>query len=80
MKIADCWNDYRIIATGDGMKLEKWGGVTLLRPDPQVIWHSREDLYARPDINAVYHRSERAAAIGRCVNLFPNSGRSAIKI
>lgn len=71
MKIADCWNDYRIIATGDGMKLEKWGGVTLLRPDPQVIWHSREDLYARPDINAVYHRSEKGGGGWQVRKPFP---------
>ena len=40
MKIADDWVDYKIIATSDGMKLENWNGVTLLRPDPQVIWIS----------------------------------------
>lgn len=41
------------------MKLERWGDVTLLRPDPQVIWRSQTDLYSYPDINAVYHRSEK---------------------
>ncbi len=59
MKIADCWKDFRIIATGDGMKLEKWGGVTLLRPDPQVIWRSSKDLYSFSGVNAVYRRSEK---------------------
>lgn len=59
MKIADGWKDYQIIATGDGMKLERWGGVCLLRPDPQVIWKSGFNLFDYPDINAVYHRSER---------------------
>lgn len=59
MRIADKWKDYEIIATDDGMKLERWAGVTLLRPDPQVIWKSGKDLYSYPGINAVYHRSER---------------------
>lgn len=59
MKIAGSWKDYRILATGDGMKLERWGEVTLLRPDPQVIWKSSVDLYADKNINAVYHRSEK---------------------
>lgn len=59
MKIADGWRDYRIIATGDGMKLERWGEVCLLRPDPQVIWKGAFDLYSYPGVNAVYHRSER---------------------
>ena len=40
------------------MKLENWNGVTLLRPDPQVIW-SGKNLYSYAKINAVYHRSER---------------------
>ncbi len=59
MKIADGWKDYKIIATGDGMKLERWGDVCLLRPDPQVIWRSSSDLFAYPGINAVYRRSNR---------------------
>ena len=41
MKVAKDWKDYRVIATGDGEKLEKWGKYLLLRPDPQVIWHSK---------------------------------------
>lgn len=58
MKIADKWTDYKIIATSDGMKLENWKQAVLLRPDPQVIWTGR-DLYSYPNVNAVYHRSER---------------------
>lgn len=58
MKIADDWKDYKILATSDGMKLEDWKGVVLLRPDPQVIW-TGEDLFAKDGINAVYHRSEK---------------------
>ena len=59
MKIADGWKDYKIIATGDGMKLERWGDVVLLRPDPQVIWRSSRDLYAYGGIDAVYRRSAK---------------------
>ena len=58
MKIADDWSDYKILATSDGMKLENWNGVILLRPDPQVIW-TGDELYSRKDINAVYRRSEK---------------------
>ncbi|MDE7082473.1 MAG: class I SAM-dependent methyltransferase [Clostridia bacterium] len=58
MRIADDWKDYKIIATSDGMKLESWKGVILLRPDPQVIW-SGTDLYSYKGLNAVYHRSEK---------------------
>lgn len=57
MRIADKWKDYEIIATGDGEKLERWGNVVLLRPDPQVIWKSKTPLSARKGINARYLRS-----------------------
>ena len=58
MKIADGWKDYSVIATGDGYKLERWGGVILLRPDPQVIWRSSTDMSAYKSLNAKYLRSE----------------------
>lgn len=59
MKLATDWKDYTILATGGGYKLERWGGIVLLRPDPQVIWEGSRDLFADPSIHAVYHRSEK---------------------
>ena len=38
MKTNSEWKDYKLIATGNGEKIESYNGVTLLRPDPQVIW------------------------------------------
>ena len=58
MRIADKWKDYSIIATGDGMKLERWNDVYLLRPDPQVIWPERLPMSAYKSLNAIYNRSE----------------------
>lgn len=57
MKTAN-WQDYSVISTGDGYKLERWGNVTLLRPDPQVIWPSKTPLDEYKGINAKYTRSE----------------------
>ena len=59
MKIAQDWTEYSIIATGDGYKLERWKDVCLLRPDPQVIWSAQTDLFAYPELNAYYKRSEK---------------------
>lgn len=58
MRTVDDWQDYKIIATSDGMKLERWKDVTLLRPDPQVIWKG-DNLLDRKGIHAVYKRSEK---------------------
>ncbi|MBR7186706.1 MAG: class I SAM-dependent methyltransferase [Clostridia bacterium] len=59
MRLAEDWREYSVIATGDGMKLERWGEVVLLRPDPQVIWKSQRDLFAYKGLSAIYHRSEK---------------------
>lgn len=57
MKIATTWKDYEVLATGDGEKLEKWGKYTLLRPDPQVIWHAKRDLSNTNGLSGHYLRS-----------------------
>ena len=59
MWIADKWEEYRVIDTAGGEKLEDWGGYRLIRPDPQVIWKDACDrrLWKRPD--AHYHRSSK---------------------
>ncbi len=57
MKIAKDWQDYKVLATGDGEKLEKWGKYTLLRPDPQVIWHASKNLSQHKGLDGHYRRS-----------------------
>ncbi len=32
------WQDYELIDTVDGERLERWGEILLIRPDPQIIW------------------------------------------
>lgn len=56
MFVTDSWKDYELIDTGDGMKLERWHNIVLLRPDPQVIWPYEKEP-ERKDIHATYHRS-----------------------
>ncbi|MBR1747311.1 MAG: class I SAM-dependent methyltransferase [Clostridia bacterium] len=57
MKTDFDWKDYRLIATGGGEKLEKFGPVTVVRPDPQVIWEPYFDLRKYKDVDAIYGRS-----------------------
>ena len=40
MRIANQWRDYRLLDTSAGERLERWGSVVLIRPDPQVIWNT----------------------------------------
>ena len=53
--LAPDWKDYKILGTGGGLKLEKWGDVVLLRPDPQAIWEPTVD-YKSFDTHARYER------------------------
>lgn len=59
MWISDQWNDYKIIDTSDGEKLELWGKYSLVRPDPQVIWKSekKDPLWRRADAHYTRSRS-----------------------
>ncbi|MBQ8350974.1 MAG: class I SAM-dependent methyltransferase [Clostridia bacterium] len=57
MWISDAWKDYELIDASDGERLERWGKYTLVRPDPQVIWHTdkKNPLWQKAD--ASYRRS-----------------------
>lgn len=55
--IAPDWKDYEVIAAGGGEKLERWGGIYLLRPDPQAIWAAPFDLSKYPKLHARYLRA-----------------------
>lgn len=72
MLVADKWKDYRVIATGDGYKLEDWKGVKLLRPDPQVIWPSGIDMAAYKGLNARYSRSATGGGKWEVLKKYPD--------
>lgn len=72
MLVADKWKDYRVIATGDGYKLEDWKGVKLLRPDPQVIWPTGIDMAAYKGLNARYSRSATGGGKWEVLKKYPD--------
>jgi 23S rRNA (cytosine1962-C5)-methyltransferase len=39
MPISQIKNDYELIDSGEGEKLERFGDIVLSRPDPQALWH-----------------------------------------
>ncbi len=56
MFVTDSWNDYELLDCGEGMKLERWKNITLLRPDPQAIW-AYECTPDMKKVHAIYKRS-----------------------
>lgn len=61
--VADRWRDYALLDCGDGMKQERWGEFTLVRPDPQIIWprHGTDGKAGArwEKWDGFYHRSEQ---------------------
>ena len=57
MRIADNWQDYRLIDASGGERLECWGDITLIRPDPQIIWENPSPAPEWKTAHAKYNRS-----------------------
>ena len=57
MEIANNWNDYEIIDMANGEKLERWGNIKLIRPDPQIIWKEKSSQNQWNNADATYTRS-----------------------
>ena len=57
MRTVNDFKDYELIDADNGQRLERWGDIILIRPDPQVIWSEGhlDDRWNSP--HAVYHRS-----------------------
>lgn len=72
MWIADKWEDYTILDTSSGEKLELWGKYSLIRPDPQVIWKSEKKNPLWRSADASYKRSKSGGGAW-CENKLPEA-------
>ena len=74
MLLADRWKDYELIDASLGQKLERWGNVYLLRPDPQIVWNNGDLLEKYHDkISAVYYRSNKGGGHWENLRNIPGS-------
>ena len=69
MYLADAWQDYEILDAGNGNKLERWGQVRLLRPDPQAVWPMQEPR----SVDARYIRSASGGGHWEYTKTLPDS-------
>jgi len=58
MRASNQWKDYELLDTAGGERLERWGDIILIRPDPQVIWHAKKRDPRWKTAHARYHRSK----------------------
>ena len=57
MRTPISWKDYELLDCSDGERLERWGDIILIRPDPQVIWKTKKKHPLWKKANARYSRS-----------------------
>ncbi len=50
--VAEPWADWSLIDCGGGQKLERYGGVEVVRPEPQAMWRPSRDEW-NPDATFV---------------------------
>lgn len=58
MRLADRWKDYELLDASGGERLERWGDVVLIRPDPQIIWKTPREHPLWNKADARYCRSK----------------------
>ena len=73
MLLANDWKDYELLDASQGEKLERWGQVYLLRPDPQVVWDLGDLREKYKKIDAIYYRSNKGGGHWETLNRIPSS-------
>lgn len=73
MNIANEWKDYEIIDMANGEKIERWGNIKLIRPDPQIIWKNKSFPNEWKNANARYNRSNTGGGAWEYKKRLPES-------
>ena len=73
MDVANNWKDYEILDMANGEKLERWGKITLIRPDPQIIWKEKSFPEKWKNANARYNRSNTGGGNWNFIKPLPKS-------
>lgn len=72
MRYTENWQDYELLDCSGGERLERWSNVTLIRPDPQVIWNTPKSHPMWKKADAVYHRSGTGGGSWQVKNKIPD--------
>jgi len=79
MRYTEDWKDYELLDCSGGERLERWGKVMLIRPDPQVIWNTPKThpLWGKAD--ARYVRSSQGGGHWEYRRELPDSWKISYK-
>ncbi len=72
MRTFENFNDYELIDADNGERLERWGDIILIRPDPQIIWSEghRDERWSKA--HAIYHRSNSGGGYWETLKKVPD--------
>lgn len=73
MRFSENWTDYELIDCSEGERLERWGDVVLIRPDPQVIWATPKKDPRWYSADARYFRSKTGGGHWEVYHKIPDS-------
>ena len=79
MEVANKWQDYEILDMANGEKLERWGNITLIRPDPQIIWKEKAFPEKWKKADARYVRSSTGGGSWTYKSQVPKSWKITYK-
>lgn len=72
MRSFEDFNDYELIDADSGERLERWGNIVLIRPDPQIIWSEGHNDERWKSAHAKYHRSNSGGGYWETLKKVPD--------
>lgn len=71
MRVAN-WQDYELLDSSSGERLERWGDIILIRPDPQIIWNTEKKHPLWNKAHARYRRSNKGGGEWQILKKIPS--------
>jgi len=72
MRTFENFDDYELIDADNGERLERWGDIILIRPDPQIIWNEGHRDTRWKNAHAIYHRSNSGGGYWETLKKVPD--------
>ncbi len=72
MRFVEDFKDYELIDATAGERLERWGDIILIRPDPTVMWDTEKTDPRWFNPHAIYHRSNSGGGYWETLKKVPD--------
>lgn len=72
MRFVEDFKDYELLDVNRSNRLERWGDIFLIRPDPQAIWDLPQDDNLWKKAHAIYHRSSSGGGYWEALKKVPD--------